>query len=124
MGSVTGCVEALEKVVVALGARTVVPGHGPVFEGTAPVEATLDYLRFVLDLAARARAAGLTPLEAARQTDLGRFAGWPDAERIVGNLHRAYAELAGTQRGGPIDTAAALTDMVAYNGGRPLTCLA
>ena len=57
-------------------------------------------------------------------TDLGRFAGWPDRERIVGNLHRACAELAGTPRGGPIDVAAALADMVAYNGGAPLTCLA
>jgi cyclase len=124
MGSVAGCVEALEKVVLALGARTVVPGHGPVFEGTAPIEATLDYLRFVLDLAARGRAAGVPPLDAARETDLGRFADWPDAERLVGNLHRAYAELAGTPRGGPIDVMGALADMVAYNGGKPLTCLA
>jgi cyclase len=124
MGSVAGCVEVLEQVLLPLGARTIVPGHGPVFEGTAPVEATLDYLRFVLDLAARGRAAGVSPLEAARETDLGRFAGWPDAERIVGNLYRAYAELDGTPRGGPIDVLGALTDMVAYNGGKPLTCLA
>ena len=66
----------------------------------------------------------MTPLAAARDTDLGRFAGWPDRERIVGNLHRACAELAGTPRGGPIDVPAALADMVAYNGGAPLTCLA
>ena len=124
MGSVAGCVEVLERVVLALGARTVVPGHGPVFEGTAPIEATLDYLGFVLELAAEGRAAGLTPLQTAREADLGRFADWPDAERLVGNLHRAYAELAGTPRGGAIDVAGALTDMVAYNGGRRLTCLA
>ena len=124
MGSVAGAVEALEKTVLPLGARVIVPGHGPVFEGTAPVEATLDYLRFVLDLAARGHAAGVSPLQAARDTDLGRFAGWPDKERIVGNLHRAYAELGGAPRGGPIDVTAALTDMVAYNGGTPLTCLA
>ena len=124
MGSVAGCIEALEKAVLPLGARTVVPGHGPVFAGTAPIEATLDYLRFVLDLAARGRAAGVAPLQAARDTDLGRFADWPDAERLVGNLHRAYAELAGTPRGGPIDVMGALADMVAYNGGKPLTCLA
>src|SRR5450631_3116768 len=31
--------------------------------------------------------------------------------RIVGNLHRACAELAGTPRGGPIDVPAALADM-------------
>jgi cyclase len=78
----------------------------------------------VLAAAARARAAGLSPLDAARETDLGRFAGWADAERIVGNLHRACAELGGAPRGGPIDIAAALADMVAYNGGAPLTCLA
>ena len=63
-------------------------------------------------------------LNAARDTDLGRFADWPDPERIVGNLHRAYAELDGTPRGGPIDIMAALADMVTYNGGKPLTCLA
>src|SRR6202035_1696254 len=108
----------LEKAVLPLGARTIVPGHGPVFRGTAPIEATLDYLRFVLDLAARGRAAGVAPLDAARDTRLGRFAGWPDAERIVGNLHRAYAELDGTPRGGPIDVLAALGDMGASNGGQ------
>ena len=46
------------------------------------------------------------------------------AAAIVGNLHRACAELAGTPRGGPIDVPASLADMVAYNGGAPLTCLA
>ena len=124
MGSVSGAVEVLERVVAPLQAAITVPGHGPVFEGTGPVEATLDYLRFVLDVAARARAEGVTPLAAARDTGLGRFAGWADPERIVGNLHRACAELAGLPRGAPIDVPAALADMVAYNGGAPLTCLA
>ena len=124
MGSVAGAVEVLKEVVRPLGARTIVPGHGPVFSGPGPVDATLDYLRFVLDLAEGARAAGLAPLEAARQADLGRFADWPDAERVVGNLHRAMAELGGTPRGGPIDIVTALADMVTYNGGAPLRCLA
>jgi cyclase len=124
MGSVAGAVDALENVVRPLGARTIVPGHGPVFTGTGPIDETLDYLRFVLDVAARAVAAGLSPLDAARETDLGRFAGWTDAERIAGNLHRACSELRGTPRGAPIDIAAALADMVTYNGGRPLTCYA
>jgi len=111
-------------VVAPLGARTIVPGHVPVFGDRGPIEDTLDYLSFVLDVAVRCRAAGLSPLQAARDTDLGRFAAWPDSERIVGNLHRACAELDGTPRGGPIDIVAALDDMVAYNGGAPLTCLA
>jgi cyclase len=124
MGSVAGAIEALEQVVRPLGAATTVPGHGAVFSGTAPVDATLDYLRFVLDVAGRAVAAGLSPLDAARETDLGRFAVLTDAERIVGNLHRACAELDGAAPGAPIDVSAALADMVAYNGGRPLSCYA
>jgi cyclase len=122
-GSVAGAVRVLEDVVAPLGARTVVPGHGPVC-GPEVVDEVLGYLRFVLDLAGRAREAGVGPLEAARETDLGRYAGWTDRERIVGNLHRAMAELDGTPPGGPVDAPAALREMVAYNGGRPLTCLA
>ena len=124
MGSVAGAARVLEKVIGPLQARVTVPGHGPVFEGRQPIDDTLDYLRFVQDTAARGRDAGLTPLQAATQADLGRFARWPDRERIVGNLHRAYAELVGATPGAPIDVAAALADMVAYNGGAPLTCLA
>jgi cyclase len=124
MGSVVGAIDVLENVVAPLNATTTVPGHGPVFHDRAPLLATVEYLRFVLDLAERGRAAGITPLQAARNTDLGRFADWPDAERIVGNLHRAYAELDGMERGAAIDVLAALNDMVAYNGGKPLTCLA
>jgi len=124
MGSVTGAIEVIEQVLRPLDARTIVPGHGPVFHDAGPIDATLDYLRFALDAAAKGRDAGLTPLEAARRTDLGRFADWPDSERIAGNLHRAYADLSGAPPGAPIDIVAALGDMVAYNGGAPLTCLA
>jgi cyclase len=124
MGSVTGAVDVLEQVLRPLGAQTIVPGHGPVFHDDGPIDATLDYLRFVLDVAGQAVAAGVPPLDAARDTDLGRFADWPDAERIVGNLHRACAEMRGTPRGAPVDIVAALADMVTYNGGAPLSCLA
>ncbi|HYK70299.1 MAG TPA: MBL fold metallo-hydrolase [Streptosporangiaceae bacterium] len=124
MGSVEGAIDVLERVIRPLPATTIVPGHGQVFHDTAPIDATLDYLRFVRNVAQESRAAGVPPLQAARDTNLGRFADWADAERIVGNLHRARAELDGTPRGGPIDVVAALTDMVAYNGGVPLTCRA
>ena len=124
MGSVAGAIDVLENVVRPLGAQTIVPGHGPVFTGPGPLDATLSYLRFVLEVAVRAHDAGVPALDAARDTDLGPFAGWPDRERIVGNLHRACAELGGTARGAPIDIVAALADMVTYNGGAPLTCRA
>jgi cyclase len=116
MGSVEGAIEVLEHVL-----RPLVPGHGPV-SGPEVIDEMLGYLRFVLDVARNGMAAGLSPLDAARQADLGGYAGLLDSERIVGNLHRAYAELAGAPRGAEIDLIAALTDMISYNGGRPLTC--
>jgi cyclase len=122
MGSVAGAIEALDRLE-EFEAEVVVPGHGA--PGTAAdLDVTGAYLRFVQVTAEQARAAGLTPLEAAREVDLGPFSELLDCERIVGNLHRAYAELGGVRPGEPIDLAAAFADMIAYNGGRPLRCLA
>jgi cyclase len=122
-GSVAGAVRVLEEVIKPLGAETIVPGHGEV-AGPALIDDVLGYLRFVQESARAGHEAGLTPLETARELDLGTYAGLLDRERIVGNLHRAYAELGDGPLGQRIDVAAALTDMVTYNGGRPLTCLA
>ncbi len=122
MGSVAGAIDVLEDLK-RLPAATIVPGHGGV-SGPELIDDVLGYLRFVLDAARAGRDAGLSPLDAARELDLGQYADLLDAERIVGNLHRAYAELGGAPRGAPIDVVAALTDMVTYNGGQPLTCYA
>jgi cyclase len=122
-GSVVGAVQVLEEVIKPLGARTIVPGHGAVC-GPEAIDEVLGYLRFVLDTAAAGQAAGLTPLDAAREADLGRYAGWLDPERIVGNMHRAYADLDGGVQGQPVDLVSALSDMVTFNGGRPMTCRA
>jgi cyclase len=121
-GSVSGLLAVLDDLR-ALGAQTIVPGHGEVC-GPEVIDAVADYLRFVQQVAKDGKAAGLSPLDAARQTDLGPFAELLDAERIVGNLHRAYAELDGAAPGARIDLLAALSDMVTYNGGLPLRCLA
>jgi cyclase len=124
MGSVAGAIAVLEHVVKPLAPRTIVPGHGEVC-GPEVIDDVLGYLRFVLDVARRGKDAGLSPLEAARDTDLGPYAGLSDRERIVGNLHRAYHDLeVSEERGAKLNVAAALFDMVAYNGGKPLTCLA
>ncbi|MBC6463732.1 MBL fold metallo-hydrolase [Actinomadura sp. HBU206391] len=122
MGSVAGSLDVLENLR-GLGAETIVPGHGEV-TGPEVIDDVARYLTFVLRLAEEGRAAGLTPLELAREADLSEFAHLTDGERTVGNLHRAYAELGGLERGGEIDLFTAFTDMVAYNGGRPLSCLA
>jgi cyclase len=121
MGSVSGSLVALERLR-GFGAQTLVPGHGPVC-GPEAIDVVADYLRFIQETARAGKAAGLSELDLARQTELGRFAELTDSERIVGNLYRAYAELEGAPPGAPIDIRAALGDMVTFNGG-PLRCLA
>jgi cyclase len=121
MGSISGAIRVLEERVKVLPIETIVPGHGPVC-GPELVDDVLGYLRFVQQVAEQGKAAGLSPLEAAYETDLNQYSALLDSERLVGNLHRAYTELEGHEPGARIDTAAALSDMVAYNGGKPLSC--
>lgn len=118
-GSVTGSLEVL-RFLRGFHAEIFVPGHGV---PTTPDILDLHerYYRFVLRLAEDARARGLTPLEAARESDLGEFSDLLDPERIVLNLHRAYADLSGV---GDVDLRQAFADAIAYNGGRPLHCIA
>ena len=122
MGSVEGAVDAVARLR-EFPAQVVVPGHGEV-GGPELLDATDAYLAFVRTVAAAAHAAGVPPLAAAQQTDLGDFGHWHDKERIVGNLHRALLELDGAPRGAPIDVMTAFADMLVYNGGGPLRCLA
>lgn len=120
MGSLSGSLRALD-VLRALDARTVVPGHGPV-TGPEVYDEVERYLRYVDALARRGRAAGRTPLEVAREADLGPFAALAESERLVANLHRAYAELDGCVPGAPLDAVAGFGDMTALNGGVPMAC--
>ncbi|MFD0363655.1 MBL fold metallo-hydrolase [Nocardia sp. GCM10030253] len=122
MGSVSGSRTAVRRLA-ALGAKTVVSGHGPV-TGPEVLDRTARYLQWIQELAAEGRSLRLTPLEVARQVDHGEFADLVDAERIVGNLYRAYAELDGGPVGEPLDVLSIFDEMVAYNGGSLPTCLA
>jgi cyclase len=122
MGSVAGWLDAL-GLIMELEPEVIVPGHG-VPAGIETVDACGAYLRWLQQSAEPAVAAGLTPLEAARELDLGDFAGLLDTERLAGNLHRAFAECRGLRPGEPIDILAAFADMIALNGGQPLRCIA
>ena len=77
------------------------------------------YLRFLQQLAEDGARDGLTPLEAAHRADLGDFARLVDSERLVGNLHRAYAEVEGLPPAARIDVMTSFQEMVAFNGGPP-----
>jgi cyclase len=121
MGSVEGSLAALERLR-ALRPLTVVAGHGRV-GGPEILDATESYLRRLDELARKGLAAGVTALEAARSADPGEFGTLLDAERLVGNLHRAYAELQGLAPGARIDVAASVKEMFEFHGG-PSRCLA
>ncbi len=120
MGSVAGSLVALD-CIAELEPAVIVPGHGEVC-GPEVIDVAGEYLRVLQQIAAAGIDAGLTPLEAAREADLGTLAGLGHPERLAGNLHRAFAECRGARPGDLIDVAAAFGDMVAFNGGRPLTC--
>jgi cyclase len=122
MGSVAGSIAAVRRLQ-ELGAETIVPGHGDVC-GPEVLQDQLDYLAFVQEVAREAVASGTSALDAARAADLGRFASWHDVERLVGNLHRGMAEERGLEPGGELDIVGAIGDMLTYNDGKPLRCLA
>lgn len=122
MGSLSGLLRALRELA-GYDIRTLVPGHGPVC-GPEVIGDQIEYLTLVQQIAETAWKAGLSPLEAARRADLGRFANWTDPERLAGNLHRAYSELNDEPLGTALDYDSVVADMVAYNDGQPLRCLA
>jgi cyclase len=122
MGSLAGARQSLQRLR-EFDAEVVVPGHGPVCD--LSILDSLDrYYAFVQNLAIETDRAGISALEAARSVDLGEFGELSDSERIVGNLHRALFELKGGSASEPMNIMAAIGDMVAYNGGKPLRCVA
>jgi glyoxylase-like metal-dependent hydrolase (beta-lactamase superfamily II) len=112
---------ALERVR-ELGARVLVPGHGPL-AGPEVLDDLLAYADWLTVLAQDGFSRGREPLEVAREADLGRFASWHEGERLVGNLARAYSELAGEPWGARLDLVTVAQGMIQFNGG-PLRCLA
>ncbi|GBE64736.1 bifunctional 2-hydroxyhepta-2,4-diene-1,7-dioate isomerase/cyclase/dehydrase [Mycobacterium sp. MFM001] len=78
--------------MIALDAPTVVPGHGPVTDPDG-IRAVRGYLVHVNEQAESAYRKGLSFGEAADAIDLGEYATWLDAERIVVNVYQRYREL-------------------------------
>ena len=90
-GPVGNWVRALVRIL-AMGAETVVPGHGPV-SGKAAVAELKDYLQYLSEEARLRFEAGLSPLDAARDIDLSQYRDWGESERVVVNVAAVYREL-------------------------------
>ncbi|GGT43558.1 MBL fold metallo-hydrolase [Streptomyces kurssanovii] len=124
MGSINGSLAAVERLR-AFGATTIVPGHGPLC-GPEVLDQVEGYLRLVQQLAAQGHRAGLTPAGTARGAALGPYAELLDSERLVPNLHRAFAELDGAGDSDPLPVPVmqtALGEMIDHHGALPC-CLA
>jgi 2-keto-4-pentenoate hydratase/2-oxohepta-3-ene-1,7-dioic acid hydratase in catechol pathway/glyoxylase-like metal-dependent hydrolase (beta-lactamase superfamily II) len=78
--------------MIALDAPIVVPGHGPVTDPDG-IRAVRGYLAHVDEQAEAAYRKGLSWSEAADTIDLGEYASWLDAERVVVNVYQRYREL-------------------------------
>ncbi|GAB3024807.1 fumarylacetoacetate hydrolase family protein [Mycobacterium bourgelatii] len=78
--------------MIALDAPTVVPGHGPITDPDG-IRAVRGYLVHVSEQAEAAYRKGLSFAEAADSIDLGEYAAWLDAERVVVNVYQHYREL-------------------------------
>lgn len=118
-GSVAGFQAALTHIR-ALEPELIVPGHGPVCRGEQ-VERLLDdmqaYVSYIAEIALVERAAGRSPLEAAEKHRDNPFRAWMETERLVGNLHRAYAELSGDVDSAQLTVRAVWPEMETFHGG-------
>ena len=90
-GPVANWLAACDRIVDT-GARTLVPGHGPVTDA-AGVDDVRRYLAYVRDEARARFAAGMDAEQAADDIDLSAFAGWNEPERIAVNVETLYREL-------------------------------
>ena len=110
-GPVANWIAACDRVL-ALHPRVVVPGHGPL----AAPGALVDLKGYFELLTAEARTrydAGMTALQAARDIDLGPYAGWSEAERVVANVHALYRDFGDDA---PSDALTLMGEMAALAG--------
>jgi len=89
-GPVSSWLEACDRIV-ALGATTLVPGHGPVTDASG-VRDVQRYLSYVRDEARERFDAGMNAVAASDDIDISDFRDWGDPERIAVNVETLYRE--------------------------------
>lgn len=89
-GPVQNWIAACDRIA-ALGASTIVPGHGPLTDA-AGVAGVRDYLCWVRDESRARYDAGMPVRDAIRDIGYGAFGGWRDRERLAVNVTTLYRE--------------------------------
>ncbi|GAC1405239.1 MAG: fumarylacetoacetate hydrolase family protein [Mycobacterium sp.] len=90
-GPISGWIAACDAMI-ALDAPIVVPGHGPITDPDG-IRGVRGYFEHILVQIDAAHKQGLAFAEAADRIDLGEYAQWLDAERVVVNVYQRYREL-------------------------------
>ena len=89
-GPVANWIAACDRIL-ELEPSVIVPGHGPL--ATAAAVGTLkEYFEYLVREARPRYDAGMSPLDAARDLDLGPYSGWSEPERVVANLRAIYRD--------------------------------
>ncbi len=90
-GPVANWLAACDRII-ELGARVIIPGHGPVTDESG-VRDVQRYLTYVRDEATARFEAGMDETAAADDIDISDFRDWGDPERIATNVATIYREL-------------------------------
>jgi len=110
-GPVANWVAACDRIL-ELAPTVVVPGHGPL-AAPGDVADLKGYFEFLTSEARPRFEAGLTPLQAARDIDLGPYSQWSEPERLVANIHALYRDFGAS---GASDAMTLMGDMAALAG--------
>ena len=94
--SVANWIAACDRVL-ELDVSVIVPGHGPLAAPSAVADLK-SYFELLTTEARLRHDAGMSALEAAQDIDLGPYAGWGEAERVVANIAPCTATSATSRR--------------------------
>jgi glyoxylase-like metal-dependent hydrolase (beta-lactamase superfamily II) len=106
-GPVANWIAACDRLLALDGVETVVPGHGPVTDLSA-VAALEGYFEHITTEARARFDAGMSPMEAARDIDLGPYAGLREPERLVANVNALFHDFGADV---PVDAVTVITLM-------------
>ena len=110
-GPVANWIAACERIL-ELAPTVVVPGHGPLATPAAVADLK-GYFEFLTKEARIRFDGGMSPMEAARDIDLGPYSGWGEPERLVANVHALYRDFGSTA---PTDALTLMGEMAALAG--------
>ncbi len=113
-GSLLNWIDTVDRML-ALKPNVIVPGHGPVTDGEG-LRAMQGYLSHLVTHGAALKDKGLSPIEAAREIDIGNYSEWKDPERLVLNLMRLWLELDGKRATERINGMQAFEQMATFAG--------